>query len=323
MFTLPLIAVSLLFAQAQSTFDTDTTVAVQPGTRLRLQNQGGDIVIKTWDRNQLRVQASHSRRNELSIVVHGAVAEIESQGRHGIASLIDYEITAPTWMALDLGGMYAEVSIDGTRAPIKVQTLEGNITVRGGVETVTLNTVNGKIVVSGARGRLDLHSVSEGIWVTDAQGDVTAETVSGDIDLRNVDAKSVDVQTVSGDLTYSGRLSDGGTYSLLTHSGEITIGIPEGSNATIGVATASGDISSSMGLTAERKGRRRQTFRIGSGSANLDLETFSGDVNIVRPAEIRARRKDKDEDHEPKVHVRVKPRPRNSGDNHDQEDDDQ
>jgi DUF4097 and DUF4098 domain-containing protein YvlB len=322
MFTLSLFAVSLLVAQAQGTFDTDTTVAVQPGTRLRLQNQGGDIVVKAWDRNQLRVQATHSRRNELSIVVHGAVAEIESRGRHGISSLVDYDITVPTWMALDLGGMYAEVSIEGTRAPIKVQTLEGNITVRGGAETVALNTVNGKIVVSQARGRLDLHSVSEGIRVTDAQGDVTAETVSGDIDLRNVDAKTVDVQTVSGDLIYSGRISDGGTYSLLTHSGEITIGIAEGSNATIAVATASGDVSSSMGLTAERQGRRRQTFRIGNGSANFDLETFSGDVQILRPAEVRARHGDR-EDQPIQPRIKIKRNRPNSNDDHDQEGDDQ
>jgi DUF4097 and DUF4098 domain-containing protein YvlB len=322
MFTLPLLAASLLFAQSPSAFDTDTTVAVQPGTRLRVQNQGGDIVVKAWDRNQLRIQATHSRRNELSISVHGAVAEIESHGRHGISSLVDYELTVPTWMALDLGGMYAEVTIEGTRAAIKVQTLEGNITVKGGAETVALNTVNGKIMVSQARGRLDLHSVSEGIRVTDAEGDVTAETVSGDIELRNVDAKSVDVQTVSGDLTYSGRISDRGTYSLLTHSGEITVGIPEGSNATIAVATASGDVSSSMGLTAERQGRRRQTFRLGNGSASFDLETFSGDVQIVRPSEIRSRHGDRDDDNL-RPRVKVKRNRPNSNDDHDQEEDDQ
>src|SRR5262249_11421782 len=152
------------------------------------------------------------------------------------------------------------------------------------------------IIVSQARGRLDLHSVSEGIRVTDTEGDVTAETVSGDIDLRNVDAKSLDVQTVSGDLIYSGRISDRGTYSLLTHSGEITIGIAEASNATIPVATASGDVSSSRGLPAEKQGRRRQTFRLGNGSANFAPETFSGDVQILRPTEVRARHAEREEE---------------------------
>jgi DUF4097 and DUF4098 domain-containing protein YvlB len=314
MISLVMLSTALVLGSGQSQFETDTTVSVQQGTRLRVQNQGGDIVVKTWDRNQLRVRASHSSRNRISIEIHGAVAEIQARGRTGLAGMTDYEITAPAWMALDLGGMYAEVTVDGSRGPIKVQTLVGNITVRGGGESIALNTVNGRIEVSGARGRLDLHSVSEGIVVTDSQGDVTAETVSGDIELRGVDAKMVDVQTVSGSLVYSGRIADGGSYSLLTHSGEITVGIPENANATIAVATASGDISSSLGLKTDgsRTSRRRQTYRIGSGSANLDLETFSGEISLVRPSEIRASRHDDGDDDEEDRRPRLRYRNRSN-----------
>jgi DUF4097 and DUF4098 domain-containing protein YvlB len=302
MISLALLGTALFLFQGQASFDTDTTVSVQQGTRLRISNQGGDIVVRAWDRNQLRVRAAHSSRSRVTIDVQGAVAEVSARGRTGMSGMVDYEVTAPAWMALDLGGMYAEVTIEGTRAPVKVQTLEGNITLRGGAESITLNTVNGRIDVSGARGRVELHAVSEGIVVSDVRGDVTAETVSGDIELRGIDAKMVDVQTVSGDLVYDGRIVEGGSYSLLTHSGEITVAIPEGANATIGVATASGDIVSNLNLTADRKTRRRQTFRIGSGSANVDLETFSGDVSLVRPGEVPAavRHQEDDEDDEPR-----------------------
>ena len=297
----------------QRGFATDTTITVQSGTRLKVQNMGGDVTIKTWDRNQLRVQASHSSRTYIDFEIRGAVVEVQAHGRRGPANAVDYEITAPAWMALELGGMYAEISVEGTRAPIKAETLEGNITIKGGGEAITLTTVNGRIRVEGAHGRMDLHSVSEGIEVSESQGDVTAETVSGDIHLRRVQAKNVDLQTVSGDLVYDGPVIDGGSYAMLTHSGSVTMGVPEGANATISLSSAMGDFNSTLSLKAERSTKRRQVYRIGSGSATVDLEAFSGEINLVRPSEISApRRRDRDsdeaydDDHDSQHKIKVK-----------------
>jgi len=269
---------------------TDTTISVSQGTRLRVENAGGDITVHVWDRNQVRVQASHNRRSHVNVKLFGAVLSLEASSQYGPANMVDYELTVPSWMPLKLGGMYAEVNVDGSKAPIEVQTLEGDITIKGGAETVKLGSVQGKIVVSGVRGRLELNSVSEDVEASDIQGDIVAETVSGDIILRRIDAKSVEVETVSGELYYDGRIMDAGHYSLLTHSGEIYFSVPEGSNATVATAIGSGDVQASFSLPAsERPSRRRQSYRLGSGSASVELETFSGDIHLLRPAEISAK----------------------------------
>jgi hypothetical protein len=326
MFLLPMLV--LLAAQAPQGFQTDTTISVNQGTRLKLDNQGGDITIHTWERNQVHVQASHSRRTHVGIRLSGAVLSLDAEADRGPANMVDYELTVPVWMALDLGGMYATVTIDGaSRAPITVQTLEGDITVKGGGESVKLGSVSGRIAVSGARGHIELNSVSENIEASDLAGDVVAETVSGDIFLRRIDAKSVDVQTVSGELIYDGRVMDGGRYSLLTHSGEIYFSVPEGTNATIATAIGSGEVRASFPLPAsERPSRRRQTFRLGNGSATVDLETFSGDVRLMRPAELGSRvdqilraRQDREAE---KMRIKVKIKPDREHDR-DQDDDHQ
>jgi DUF4097 and DUF4098 domain-containing protein YvlB len=127
-------------------------------------------------------------------------------------------------MSIEIGGMYADVTIEGTRGDISVQTVEGNINVKGGGDILQLHTVNGKINVQGARGRLDVRSVSEDVEVSDVVGDVIAETVSGDVTLSRIDGKRVEAQTVSGDVRFDGTLRADGTYSLLTHSGDVTWG---------------------------------------------------------------------------------------------------
>jgi DUF4097 and DUF4098 domain-containing protein YvlB len=285
-----LLTLALVAVQAPQASGTDTTIAVAQGTRLKLENQGGDIVVKAWDRNQVRIRADHSRRTRVAVHLDGAVLSLEAEADRGPANMVDYDLTVPAWMALDLGGMDATVSVEGSRAPITVETLQGDITVKGGAETVKLSTTTGRIVVSGARGRVELNTVSDDIEATDIQGDLTAETVSGDITLRQVIAKMVDVETVSGELIFDGRIADGGRYSLLTHSGGIAMTVAEGSNATISTAIGSGEVRASFPLTvSERPGRRRQTYRLGSGSASVELETFSGDIRLLRPSEMTER----------------------------------
>ena len=46
---------------------TDQTVEVQKGTRLELNNFAGDVVIKAWDRDAVRVEAEHSDRDTVEI----------------------------------------------------------------------------------------------------------------------------------------------------------------------------------------------------------------------------------------------------------------
>lgn len=287
MLFLTLTALALQAGQARQ---TDTTFTVATGSRLHIENQGGDILVKAWDRNQVRIQASHSRRTHIEISRSGAVIQVEAEAERGPANMVDYELTVPAWMALDLEGMYARISVEGTRAPIRAETLEGDITVKGGAETVTLSSTQGRIVASGARGKIELHTVSEDIEGSDLAGDLVVETISGDILLRGIDSRNADIQAVSGDLYFDGKIVDGGQYSLLTHSGDLAVTVAEGVNATIASAIGSGEVRASFALpSSEHPGRRRQTFRFGNGSATVDLETFSGDVSLLRPAEMAAR----------------------------------
>lgn len=280
----------------QQQFDTDTTVSVSGGTRLRLENVGGEVTIRAWDRNQVRIQATHSSRTRIGIRVSESVLRLTPQGSRGMGAMggmVDYVLTVPAAMDIQLGGMFADVSIEGTRGSVSVNTVEGNISVKGGAGTLELATVNGKITVDGANARLNLRAVSEDIEITNVQGEVQAETVSGDVTLSRVDGRRVEAQTVSGDVRFDGTLRPDGTYSLLTHSGDVIVAIPENASILIQTAVANGDVSASFDLPAsERSSRRRQQFRLGSGSATLELETFSGDIRLVRPSEIRTRNRE-------------------------------
>lgn len=264
----------------------DTTFPVSPGTRLRLETNQGDIVVHAWDRNQVRVQTTRSRRGELRVRLSGRVLTIDGNDFFG-ASSGDFDITVPAWMALSLENMNGSVTVDGVHAPIEASTLTGDIQVNGGNESVQLEAMSGKVMLTGARGRIDLSTTSNHIIASDIQGDLNIEAVSGDVVLRNVDSKSVNLETVSGSVYYGGSIQSDGHYVFSVHSGNVFLGIPDGTNATIAIELFSGQVQAGFPLSLIEKGRgREQTYRIGNGSASVEIDSFSGRILLLRPAEL-------------------------------------
>jgi len=271
----------------------DTTVTAQQGQRLVVDSYGGEIAVKTWGRNAVRVEADPPSRTSVEVTSSAGVVSVRSEGRRGPPAMVDYTITVPAWMGLDLSGVYADVKVDGVRAPITVETVQGEVDVAGGEGTVSLRSVQGSVTLKGARGRIDVHSVNDEVRVSDASGEITAETVNGDVVLEDVDATSLSATTVNGDLGYDGPIRSGGRYSLSTHNGDITLAATPSTSATVTVSTFSGDFESDFPVPVRetRKGQRFG-FSLGSGSAQVSLESFQGTIHLVSPGHV-----DRDRDH--------------------------
>ncbi len=283
MFT-PLL-IGLLAATMQQ---TDTTVTVRPNARLELENFGGSISVKTWERNQVRVHATHGRRDWVEVSATPSIVRIEANSKIGMAHTVDYEITVPASMSVDLSGTYTSIEVQGVQGEIACETVKGDVIVTGGSGRIRLESVEGKIVLNNARGRVDASTVNQGVHLTDVIGDVTVETVNGAIVLERVQAGAVDAATVNGTIVYDGTLRDGGDYVLSTHNGGIWVVVPNNANATVSVSTFNGKLDSSFNVNVkEMANRKRFNFVIGNGSARLDLETFGGDVRLRRPGESR------------------------------------
>jgi DUF4097 and DUF4098 domain-containing protein YvlB len=278
----------------------DSTVPVERGQRLEVSSYAGEIAVTTWSRNAVRVQAESGGRTTVEIDRSGTSVTVRTQGRRGPPSLLDLQITAPAWMALDLSGVNTDITVAGARGPVSAETVQGQVDVEGGVGLVSLQSVQGSVSLSGAKGRLEVNSVNEDVVVRGSSGEVTAETVNGDITLSRVDAASVMMNSVNGELEYDGTIKNSGRYAFSTHNGDITVTVPEGSNAAVSVATFSGDFASEfpVTLTETRKGKRF-SFTLGTGSAQMTLESFQGSIELVRPGSSRgARDRDHDRDHD-------------------------
>ncbi len=260
---------------------TDTLVTVPHGTRLELTSRRGNVRIRTWDRDAVRI-STDDEHDALRVERTGSVLQVRP--RDWNTRSINVELTIPRDMRIRLDGMDTEVNIEGAGAEVDVQTLNGDITVEGGSGYVNLRTVHGEIELSGARARVNVGTVSEDITLHDVQGDVRAETVNGDITMTDMRSANVTAEAVTGDLRYEGTVQPNGQYSLSTHSGDVVMGVPRDANATIRVSTYQGDFEADypvrlIGSTEDRE----FTFSLGNGSASITLSSFSGSVRVRRP----------------------------------------
>ena len=268
---------------------TDETVAVARGARLTVENFAGEIVVKAWDRDSMRVQARHNGRAKINIRTTPSGVAV---GAHQpTPSSVDYEITVPAWMAVRVVGTYNFITIDGAKSEVSAETTKGDVIVRGGTGNVTAKSIQGQVIVEGASGRIIASSVNEGVRVTGASGDITVETTNGDISLTEIKSATVDASTVNGDIDFGGALTDRGRYSFTTHNGDITIAVPASANVNFAVRTYNGSFSSALDVSgpprSEVRQGRRTTYTLGNGSAEMELESFGGSIRIVGPDGLR------------------------------------
>lgn len=261
---------------------TDTTIAVAPGTRLRLDLDAGKIEVRVWARSAVRIRGAH----EASTAIRGSIAagllSVSVTGR-GVAEC-ECTLTVPQGMALTLGGGDTEISVAGTQAEVVARNYSGKITIDGGRETISAQSTLGEVTISNARGRVSAKSLHAPIRISDVEGDVEAEGSSSHVFLSGISSHSVSASTVGGVLNFAGRFFDDGHYTFATHMGSIFLTLREPVNARVNVSTVRGAFASALPHTRQ-EGQRRGRFTVvfGTGTATVEAQTFAGGIVVRVP----------------------------------------
>lgn len=280
-------------AAHQTPPQTDETVPAPRRGRLMISNFAGEVIIHTWDKDTIHVVARHQSRTRVNIQPNAAGVRISASGTRGPQGSVDYDITAPGWMPIKVDGQFNFITIDGAQAEVSAESVRGDIVIKGGTGFVTAKSIEGEIDVEGARGKVSVSSINEGIKISDTSGEITADSVNGAITMTRMDSKSVEASTVNGNISYEGTLPDGGHYNLTTHNGDLLLAIPETANATFTVRTYNGEFRSDLPLqgggSESIKRGRPVSLTLGKGSADVNLESFGGEIRVRKATATRPR----------------------------------
>lgn len=154
-------------------------------------------------------------------------------------------------------------------ASLEVRTFTAAITIAG---------------IGSPEGDFLLRSVSGPIEIRDLEvHNLRAETVSGTLNLGDVRAHRAHFMTLTAPIRVSGALHPDGWYEFQTHSGAVRLGLGSVPGFNVAATTYTGDIHNEMDFEAERDSRRLEG-RYGSGGPQITINTFAGAIYLAPEA---------------------------------------
>jgi DUF4097 and DUF4098 domain-containing protein YvlB len=268
---------------------------------LKLSNVAGDVKVTGGSGSEIRIEAKvHGRgktdaeaRAQIDTVKvdmrqSGNRVEVETTHQNHSHAWVDYTVVVPNGASIDVRSVSGDVQVSEIGGSARAETVSGDVVATGLAQVAALRSVSGDVRATGlsSDGTVTFNSVSGDVTVTKLKAKTaTFETVSGDARVDDCECGGAQSSSVSGDVSYTGPLAKGGRYSFNSHSGDIVLVTPSGFE--LNAATFSGDLRvdglTGQGDTDRHGPGRTRRGTVGGGGAVVEAKTFSGDLRINRP----------------------------------------
>jgi DUF4097 and DUF4098 domain-containing protein YvlB len=283
------------------------TVRLGRNGALDLQNVAGDISVTGGGGDDVKIDAVKRVRHPNEAEGKALLSEIDIQvadrsgrvevrteypRRRNWSGGVDFTVSVPRDASVSLRSVSGTVKVTNVNGELRAESVSGDIVTMTTRKLRWAKTVSGDVQISEAEAdELSVGSVSGDVTVNRLKGSgFDAQTVSGDLRLAEVEIDHTSLRSVSGDIDYIGRLARNGRYQFQSHSGDIRVTPADARGFAIEASTFSGDVRSDYALTLQSSpgnslapGRNRSVRgSFGDAGATLTLQSFSGDIVIVK-----------------------------------------
>lgn len=295
-----LICLAAFLAAAPAFADTpiNETRPLAADGQVSIDNLKGRIVVRTWDRPEVGITGSLGEGVE-KLLVEGSSRELRIEvqypenrggwfnwggGDDAQPSLI--EVSVPVGASVSAESVSADIDITGVGGHrLSADSVSGDVLVRGArVAEASFDSVSGDIDAElDASQNLSVDSVSGDIQLKGRIGGrISLDSVSGDATLEAATIDRLSMSTVSGDGHLTAGLAPAGSITADSVSGNLDLVLPRETSARLRIETFSGGISSPVGQvqTEEYGPGKHLDAKMGTGSGQIRLESFSGNVRV-------------------------------------------
>jgi DUF4097 and DUF4098 domain-containing protein YvlB len=260
--------VTLDLRVAQGRVDLETV----PGgmtTEVELDARGNDDEVREL-LEEARIE-SRARQGGYEVVVH-----VEDRRRVGFGFWRKVEprlkIRVPEGAKVQFEGASADIRGIGRFGTLEADSASGDVEFDDVAGDATVNAASGDVTVRSIGGAAEVNTASGDVELGRVAGVLVAKAASGDVRVDDAGA-GVKIRTASGDQRIDGVTA--GSVELQSMSGDISVGIRHGSNVWVDARAMSGDLSSELELGDEQPADDAPLVELRAAS-------MSGDVNVVR-----------------------------------------
>lgn len=306
MVTASLLVASSATAQSSTrassrTFRNDTAFAVNQNGVIDITVTNGNLIVRGSDRSTAELRADSRNFNVRSSGVSVALSvgndgdrrnDRGSDRRRGDDD--DIELLVPRAVRLVIHCATGDVSVSDVTGDVEVHGRSGDIHTRALGGRAILETLTGDIRVTDGVGDLRVTTVSGDLTANGIRGAIDILSTSGSVVLLGDRIVRAQIEAVSGDISFDGAIGPNARVQLTTHSGDVSLRIPESSGGVLEVSSFSGSISGGAMTLMPSSGRNSRSrigdggtkqFEFGGGgNSRITVSTFSGDVTLRRAA---------------------------------------
>ncbi|MGI8565905.1 MAG: DUF4097 family beta strand repeat-containing protein [Pyrinomonadaceae bacterium] len=289
-------------------------LAVESDVVVTLCLAAGDVVVRGWDRREVRARSDDAEQLELKaagqsatgapppvkqVAVFASKVERSVLPSDGCGGMSNVELDVPRGATIVVKTGSGDLEVSDV-AEARLGSNVGDIEVRGITRAVEATSMaSGSVFVEDSTVRVRLRSVGGDVEVVNARGaangdNLIANSTSGSIRLDQVSYSRIEVSTIGGDVRMAGALVRGGSYSFKTYSGDVTLELPPDASFKISArVVADGDIltdfpvkvSGTAPLPPNEESTGRLVGNVGSGkveadAASLNLSSFHGTLRL-------------------------------------------
>lgn len=266
---------------------------VQPGGRLTVEANEGDVIVTGTDSDRVVVRvvmsgSEHSlERMTLTTQQQGNDVLVTAKRRKGdwrnwisLGSNDSNKISiqVPRGYNVHLRTSAGDLSVSQLTGEASVKTDAGDIDVADIVGPVHLQTSAGDIALADIKGSVVAKTSSGDVLMRDLQGDVDVKTSDGDIRAQRIDGR-IAARSSSGDLSVQLLGSNRG-IALETSSGNIDLRVPTDISALLDASSGSGSVRTELPITTTTVSERRLQGTINGGGDRIHARTSDGDVRL-------------------------------------------
>jgi len=253
----------------------------------RVMNMVGSVVIHGWSKDTVLIRGTLAPGDQFYAGggYTGAKMFIESANDRN-PKPTNLEIWVPARARVWVKTATAPIDVDGVDGGLDLYTVSATIEVTGNPRELNAEAIDGDIHIAGSPAWLRAKSASGAITFRGASSDAGLSTVSGGVKVEGGPFERTKIETVTGNVSFSGRVERSGTFDFDTHSGSVDIAVPDKTGASFSVVSIAGMITNnvSRGMpTTGRFGRGSElTTEIGDPGAKISVRTFKGAVTLRR-----------------------------------------
>jgi len=269
---------------------------VNADARIDVSNIKGQVTVSGWDKSEVAITGTLGDGAKTLAVEGGAdhlTIKVQPPDKQGWFSwgadsrmsdtTLDLKVPHNAEMRIEV--VSADVALSGVAGrALNVNSVSGKLRLDSDAKEVEVDSVSGNIELTGKAERGHLETVSGNIRARGLGGQIKFETVSGDVDAENGDYREITAGTVSGDINLRGKPTKDARVEVETMSGDVHLYLPPDVSAHLRASTFSGSIRSDFGTVKEEEHGPGSSLdaTVGGSDARVNLETFSGDVEIRR-----------------------------------------